>query len=220
MRFHGYWRSSAAWRCRIAFNLKGITPELVPVHLTRDGGAQKSPAFRAINPQALIPALEVDGQILTQSLAIIEWLDETITDPPLLPGDACHRAKIRALAQVIACDIHPLQNLRVQDYLRSEFGQDQAAVNGWLLRWLGDGLRAIEELLSEQPQHLSFAFGNSPTLADICLAPQLYSADRFGVGYSDLPRISALADIYARHPAFIAAHAHSQPDSEIPGILP
>ncbi|WP_176592879.1 maleylacetoacetate isomerase [Sphingobium sp. EM0848] len=214
MRFHGYWRSSAAWRCRIAFNLKGVAPELVPVHLTRNGGEQKSAAYRQVNPQALVPALEVGGRILTQSLAILEWLDETVADPPLLPGDALDRAQIRAFALAVACDIHPLQNLRVQQYLRGELAQDQAGVDRWLARWLGDGLQALEGLLSERDV-TPFAFGDSPTLADICLAPQLYSADRFGISYAHLPRISALAESYARHPAFVAAHAHCQPDSEI-----
>lgn len=214
MRYYGYWRSSAAWRCRIAFNLKKITPDLVTIHLTRDGGAQHSPEFQAVNPQQRVPVLDQNGLFLTQSLAIIEWLDETIAEPRLLPSDPWLRAQNRAFALTIACDIHPLQNLEVQQYLRRNFELKPEAVNDWLKHWIGKGLLACEGFLRDQPPDQPFAFGKIPTLADICLAPQLYSAERFGVSLEDVPRLRALSKVYAEHPAFVAAHAHNQPDSE------
>lgn len=211
MRLHGYWRSSAAWRVRIALALKGVEAEQVPVHLVK--GGQLDPAFRALNPQGLIPVLEVDGAALTQSLAIIEWLEERHPVPPLLPGDATMRAHIRAFAYAIACEIHPLQNLRVQQYLKRALGADTAAVQGWLETWLGEGLGACEALLADRPAG-AFAFGEPPTLADVVLAPQLASARRFGVSLDACPRLVTLGEAYARHPAFIAADAVNQPDAE------
>jgi maleylpyruvate isomerase len=216
LRFHGYWRSSAAWRCRIAFALKGLSPEHVPVHLVRDGGEQHGANFAARNPQQLIPVLEVDGAVLTQSLAIIEWLEETRPEPPLLPRDPLRRAAVRAFALAIACEIHPLQNLRVQQYLRREGGFDPAAVQAWLERWIGSGLAACEGLLAGEPAGQAFAFGDTPSLADIVLAPQLASAERFKVDVSALPRLTALGRTYAEHPAFVLAHADNQPDREAP----
>lgn len=211
MRLYGYWRSSAAWRVRIALALKGLTAEAVPVHLTREGGEQKQPDYLARNPQALVPALEVDGQVLTQSLAIVEWLNEVHPEPPLLPADPFARAQVRAFALAIACEIHPLQNLRVQQYLRREMGQDQAAIDAWLTRWIGQGLEACEALL---PHTGAFAFGDTPGLADIVLVPQLYSADRFGVSTAQLPRLTALREAYAAHPAFAVTHPSKQEDAE------
>ena len=146
MIFHGYFRSSSAYRCRIAFGLKGIAPEFVPVHLRKGGGQQKTPAYRALNPQALVPTLEDGAFRLSQSLAIIEWLDETQPGPRLLPTDPNLRAQVRAFAQVIACDIHPLQNLRVLDHLKAAFGADQAALDAWCGRWITEGLTACEAL--------------------------------------------------------------------------
>lgn len=212
-RFYGYFRSSAAWRCRIAFNLKGIAPETVFVHLRK--GEQKADGFRAINPQALLPALETDEGVLTQSLAIIEWLDETHPTPALLPRDPFRRAQVRSFAQVIACDIHPLQNLRVLEYLRKEYGQDEAGVQRWCQRWLGDGLAACEALLARHQGDAPFCFGDRPSLADICLAPQMASAQRFGVdtsGFTRLNRVMAQCNALA---AFQEAHASRQPDSEV-----
>ncbi len=214
MRIYGYFRSSAAYRLRIALNLKGLTPEFVPVHLTRGGGEQTSDAFRAINPQGLVPALQDGDLVLTQSLAIIEWLDETHREPPLLPADADRRAKARGFAQLIACDIHPLQNLRVLNYLRSEFGQDQAGIERWCQRWLGDGLRACEALLAREPERGAFCFGDRPGLADICLVPQIFSAHRFKVELSELPRLRAIHETCEALPAFADAHPARQPDSE------
>lgn len=214
MKYYGYFRSSAAYRLRIAFNLKGLTPELVPIHLTRDGGEQKTEAFRAINPQALVPALGVDGEVLTQSLAILEWLDETYPQPAFLPTRPIPRAKVRAFALVIACDIHPLQNLRVLTYLRETFGQDDAGVKAWCRRWIGEGLAACEQLLAASERPGAFCYGAEPCLADICLAPQMFSAARFGVDLADMPRLRAIQSALDEHPAFAAAHPSAQPDAE------
>jgi len=216
MRLYGYWRSSAAWRVRIALALKGLAAEQVPVHLTRGGGEQHGDEHRARNPQALVPALEVDGHMLTQSLAIIEWLDEAHPAPALLPADPFRRAEVRAFALAIACEMHPLQNLRVQQYLRREIGRDQAAIDAWLAHWLGQGLEACEALLAREPSGQAFAFGETPGLADVMLAPQLYSADRFAVPYAHLPRMAALGAAYAAHPAFVDSHPSRQSDAEQP----
>lgn len=214
MKFFGYFRSSAAYRCRIAFNLKGLQPEFVPVHLVRDGGAQKSADFRAVNPQSLVPAL-VDGDLtLTQSLAIIEWLDETRPAPPLLPSEPDLRAKVRAFAMAIACDIHPLQNLRVLNYLRNEYGQDQSGIERWCQRWIGEGLAACEALLAREPRRGDFCFGDIPGLADICLTPQIFSARRFKVELEAFPRLLAVEAACASLPAFADAHPSRQPDTE------
>lgn len=214
IRFYGYFRSSSAYRCRIAFNLKEIDYDFVSVHLRRNGGEQKTPAYRAKNPQALVPALETGDLTLTQSLAIIEWLDETFPEKArLIPEDKDLRAKVRAFSQAIACDIHPLQNLRVLDYLKSEFGADQAALDRWCGRWIGDGLAACEALLEQQPAS-AFCFGDTPSLADICLVPQVFSAHRFGVDISAMPRISKIAEAADALPAFANAHPRNQPDAE------
>jgi maleylacetoacetate isomerase len=210
MRFHGYFRSSAAYRCRIAFGLKGLTPDFEPVSL-RDG-RQKSPEYRTVNPQGLVPALEIDGTVLTQSLAIIEWLEETYPDPPLLPDGPAERAKVRAFALAIACDVHPLQNLRVLDYLRKDLSLGEEDVNGWIRRWLGDGLVACEALLAARPAS-RFCFGDQPGLADICLVPQMASADRFGVDTTRLPRLRAVVGACNDLPAFARASPASQPDA-------
>ncbi|MBD3785350.1 MAG: maleylacetoacetate isomerase [Sphingomonadales bacterium] len=213
MRFHGYFRSSSAYRCRIAFNLKGTPTDFVSVHLRKDGGQQKTPAYRALNPQALVPALEEGDFRLTQSLAIIEWLDETQPGPKLLPADANLRAQVRAFAQVIACDVHPLQNLRVLDCLKAEFGADQAALDAWCGRWITEGLAACEALLAARLA-TPFCFGEAPGLADICLIPQVFSAARFGVSLADMPRLRAIAETCNALPAFAAAHPKNQPDWE------
>jgi maleylacetoacetate isomerase len=214
MILHGYFRSSAAYRCRIALNLKGASYDTVFVHLRRGGGEQKTEAFRKINPQCLVPALDIDGVVLTQSLAIIEWLDEAFPDPPLLPTDAICRAQVRAIALTIACDIHPLQNLRVLAFLNAEFGAPQEALDKWCRRWIGDGLAACEALLTTSGSKGSFAFGEQPTLADICLVPQLYSAERFGIDLSNMPRLTEIRQACEALPTFAAAHPSRQPDSE------
>lgn len=213
MRFLGYFRSSSAYRCRIAFNLKEIEYDFERVHLKH--GEQKSEAFAAVNPQKLVPALITDaGDELYQSLAIIEWLDETYPEPALLPQDPIKRAQVRAFAQVIACEIHPLQNLRVLQYLRSDLSQDDDAVNAWLSRWLGDGLQACEDILVKQGSDTAYCFGDTPSLADICLVPQIFSAERFSVDISGMPRINEIYQQCQKNPAFADAHPKVQPDFE------
>lgn len=212
MIVHGYFRSSAAHRLRIAMNLKGLAYELRQVHLRR--GDQHDIGFRAVNPQGLIPALEVNGVALTQSLAIIEWLEETHPEPPLLPADPVERAEARAFALAIACDIHPLQNLRVLRYLKKSFDQPQEGLDAWCRHWVGEGLAACEQLLARAPAGTAFAFGDQPGLAEVCLIPQMLSADRFGLDLAPFPRLCQLRAACEVLPAFIAAAPTSQPDWE------
>jgi maleylacetoacetate isomerase len=212
MIVHGFFRSSAAYRLRIALNLKGLAPTLHPVHLRR--GDQRADAYTALNPQGLVPALETDdGAVLTQSLAIIEWLEETHPEPPLLPEDPLARAHARAFALVIACDVHPLQNLRVLRHLKEEFGQDQDGLDAWCRHWIAPGLAACETLSARAPES-DFLFGGRPGLAEIFLVPQMYSADRFGLDLAPYPRLRALRDRCEALPAFAAAHPSRQPDAE------
>ena len=213
MKFYGYFRSSAAYRCRIAFNLKGVSPELIPVHLRK--GEQRGAAFLARNPHGLVPALETDdGALLTQSLAIIEWLDETVPTAPLLPGNALDRAHVRGLALSVACDIHPLQNLRVLNYLKTALQQDQAGLGRWCRTWIEGGLSAFDRQLAASGKSGAFCFGDAPTLADICLAPQVFSAARFGADLSGLANVKRVMASCEAHPAFAAAHPSKQPDAE------
>jgi maleylpyruvate isomerase len=212
MIVHGYFRSSAAYRLRIAMNLKGLGYDFRSIHLRK--GDQTSDGYLALNPQGLVPALETgDGAVLTQSLAIIEWLDETHPEPPLLPKDPVARAHARAFAQIIACDIHPLQNLRVLRYLKTEFGQDQDGLDAWCRHWIESGLAAWEALLARAPE-AAFAFGDQPGLAEICLIPQMFSADRFGLDLTSFPRLRALRDRCETLPAFADAHPAKQSDAE------
>lgn len=211
MLFHGFFRSSAAWRCRIAFNLKGLAPEFRAVPLRK--GAQRAPDYLALNPQGLVPALEVDGQVLTQSLAIIEWLDETQPGPRLLPRDADERAAARAFALAIAADIHPLQNLRVLGYLDRVFGADQAAKDAWCAAWIRPGLEACEALARRRPDG-PFLFGDTPGIAEVCLIPQLASAARFGVDVADLTRLAKVNAACAALDAFRQAAPAEQLDAE------
>lgn len=213
MRLHGYFRSSSAYRCRIAFNLKGLAYDFAPVHLK--SGAQKSAEYEALNPQKLVPTLETEeGARLIQSLAIMEWLDETHPEPPLLSSDPLTRARERGFAQVIACEIHPLQNLRVLQYLTGALGVDEAAKAAWLSRWLKDGLAACEGLLAQRDKATAFCYGDAPGLADICLVPQVFSAERFDVDISDLPRVREIYQRCAALPEFERAHPRNQPDFE------
>ena len=214
IRFHGYFRSSSSYRCRIAFNLKGIEYDFVPVHLLNEGGQQKKPDYRALNPQMLVPTLETGDLTVGQSMAILEWLEETYPEPPILPDNADDRARVRAFADVIACDIHPLQNLRVLAYLRDEYAQDQDGVERWCQRWLGDGLAACEDLLARREVQTPFCFGDTPGLADICLVPQVFSAHRFKVDLSEMPRVRAVHEACEALPAFADAHPSRQPDAE------
>ena len=209
LRLHGYWRSSAAYRVRIALNLKGVPFEQT-VHDLRTG-AQHAPAYRALAPHDLVPALETGDGVLIESPAILEWLEERWPTPALLPADGAGRARVRAMAALIACDIHPLNNLRVLDTLRSEFGADQARIEAWIARWIGDGFRALEVLVRDHGR--GFAFGDRPTLADCCLAPQVYSAERFKVDLTPFPAIQAAAAQARALPAFQAAAPERQPDA-------
>ena len=199
---HDYFRSSASYRVRIALRLKGVEHDDVAIDLR--AGAQKGVEYRARNPQGFVPMLEIDGQRLTQSLAIIAYLDATRPEPPLLPADPAEQAHVRAMALLIACDIHPLNNLRVLRYLEGDLGQDEAARNHWYAHWIGEGLAALEALAV--PRAGRFLFGDSPTIADVCLVPQLYNARRFDVplaAYPTLLRAEAEANALD---AFAAAH--------------
>ena len=213
IRFHGYFRSSSSYRCRIAFNLKGVDYEFAPVHLLRAGGEQKSSGYRALNPQMLVPTLEAGDLTIGQSMAMLEWLDETYPDPPLLPAAADDRARVRAFADIIACDIHPLQNLRVLAYLRETYDEDQDGVERWCQRWIGDGLAACEAILARRNAQSTFCFGEAPGLADVCLVPQVFSAHRFNVDLTGMPRIRAVHEACEALPAFAEAHPSKQPDA-------
>ncbi len=214
IHFYGYFRSSCAYRCRIAFNLKGIEYDFTSVHLRRNGGEQNAPAFRALNPQGLVPALKAGDFTLNQSLAMIEWLDDTYPDPPFLPADKDEKAMVRAFAQMIACDIHPLQNLRVLQYLGDAFGADQASKDKWCQRWLGDGLAACEAVVAQQDHGGAFCFGDAPGFADICLVPQIFSAYRFGVDLTETPILTRIYETCQDLPAFANASPAKQPDVE------
>jgi maleylacetoacetate isomerase len=217
LKLEGYFRSSAAWRVRIALNLKGLHTTHAFRHLRR--GEQSAPDFVAKNPQGLVPALEVMDErggvrVLTQSLAIVEWLDETQPGAKLLPADAWGRARVRALAQIIACDTHPLQNLRVLQYLRRQMGQDQQAIDAFACHWIETGLGALEARLAEEAETGRFCHGDAPGLADLCLVPQLGNARRFGVDLAPWPTILRIEAACRALPAFAAAAPEAQPDAE------
>jgi maleylpyruvate isomerase len=213
MILYGYFRSSAAWRCRIAFNLKGLDYEFRPIHLKRK--EQRAPGYLSLNPQGLVPTLIVGDLVLNQSLAIIEWLDESFPAVRLLPEDRDLRAKVRAFALDISADIHPLQNLRVLDVLESRFGADQAVKDQWCGEWLKPGLEGCEAIARRQTHGGAFTFGHAPSLADICLMPQLASADRFHVDISELTRLAEIRAACQALPAFANAAPAKQPDAEV-----
>ena len=208
MILHGYWRSGAAYRVRIALALKGLDYAQVN-HDLRTGG-QADPAYVALNPQRLVPALETDGLVLTQSVAILEWLDERFPDPPLLPADADGRAIVRSMVQAIVTDVHPLHNLRTLKALREDFGASEDQVQAWMARWMTDGFAALETLIVRHGD--GFAYGANPTLADCVIVPALYSAERFGVDTTPYPQLVAAG---ARTAALAAAaHPSRQPDAD------
>lgn len=209
LTLHSYWRATAPYRVRIALNLKGLPFDYAPVNLL--SGDQLGEAYRQVNPQGLTPTLQTDdGRTLTQSLAILEWLEEVHPVPPLLPADAYARATVRAMASLVACDIHPLNNLRVQRQL-TKLGVDPEGRTLWTQRWINDGFSALEPMIAAQTA--GFAFGTDPTLADCVLIPQVYSAERYDVDLSPYPAIRAVAARCAEHPAFQAAHPDRQPDA-------
>jgi maleylpyruvate isomerase len=212
LTLHGYFRSSAAWRVRIALALKGVDAAQASHHLRRN--EQLAADYVRLNPQGLVPALEVAGQgVLTQSLAIVEWLDETQPGPTLLPGDPWGRARVRSLAAIIACDVHPIQNLRVLQYLKRTLGQEQAAIDAWARHWIGLGLAAFETRLAE-PATGRFCHGDAPGLADLCLVPQLGNARRFGTDLTPYPRVLAVEAACLALEAFRVAAPEVQPDAE------
>ncbi len=213
LTLYSYWRSSAAYRVRIGLNLKGLAYETRPVHLVRDGGEQHADDYRALNPQELVPML-VDGERrITQSLAILEYLDETFPKPALLPADTRGRARVRSLAMLVACDIHPLNNLRVLQYLKRENGLEQPAIDAWMLHWMREGFAAMEAMLADAPGTGTFCHGEVPTIADCCLVPQLYNARRFALDLSPYPTLVRIEADCLALPAFDAARPENQPDA-------
>lgn len=213
MKLIGYFRSSAAFRVRIALNLKGINVEHASRHLRK--GEQSAPDYAAINPQKLVPALVLDnGAVLTQSLAIMEYLEETHPEPALLPKDPVGRARVRALSLIVSADIHPIQNLRVMGYLREKFGQTEESAFAWSRHWIETGFDAYEATLGKDPGTGTFSHGNAPTMADMCLVPQVFNAARFKVDMARYPTIQRIYDTCMKHPAFDAAQPSKQPDAE------
>jgi maleylpyruvate isomerase len=211
VKLYGYFRSSAAYRVRIALNLKDLPYEMIAIHLTKDGGQQHKPEFHAINPQRRVPALELSsGEVLIQSLAIIDYLDEVYPEPPLLPADALERAKVRALAQIVACDIHPLNNLVALQYLKRTLKHEQAEIDAWYRHWVIEGFTAMETMMRPSP----YACGSHVTLADICLVPQVFNARRLKVPLDNFPKIVAVDAACQKLAAFDKAGPENQPDAE------
>ena len=214
MRLHTYWRSSTAYRVRIALNLKGLSYESVPVHLVKDGGEHLKPEYRRLNPQAILPTLETDdGQTLTQSLAICEWLDETHPEPPLLPTDAEGRARVRAFAQAIACEIHPVTNLRILKHLTGSLGLSEADKVAWYRHWVQEGLAPLETMVAGHSATGTFVHGETPSLADICLVPQIYNARRFDVDLTPYPTLVRIDETARALTPFAEAAPEAQPDA-------
>jgi maleylacetoacetate isomerase len=214
MKLYTYFRSSASYRVRIALNLKGLAYEAVPVHLSRGGGEQFAPGYRKLNPQALVPMLEDGARVFTQSLAIIEYLDETHPRPPLLPKTPAARARVRALAQAIACDLHPLNNLRVLNYLAGPMGASDDAKRAWYHHWMAEGLQPLEAMLADSSETGKFCHGDAPGLADCCLVPQLANARRFRCELSPYPTLLAIEKNCQALEAFQRAAPDKQPDAE------
>ena len=214
MKLYNYFRSSASFRVRIALNFKGLPYEYAVVHLTKGGGQQFAPEFRAINPDALIPVLDDDGQRLTQSLAIIEYLEETHPEPPLLPKAPLERAYVRALALGIACEIHPLNNLRVLRYLVRDLKATDEQKNAWYRHWVEQGLASIEARLAAEGKFGRYALGDQVTLADVVIVPQIFNAKRFDCRLDHVPTVVRIFDRCMELPAFIDAQPARQPDAE------
>jgi maleylacetoacetate isomerase len=212
MKLFGFFRSSAAFRVRIALNLKGLAYEDAFIHLRR--GDQRQPGYLGVHPQGLVPALEIDGETLIQSQAIVEYLDETHPEPPLLPPDAAGRARVRALAAIVACDIHPINNLRVLRYLMRDLGHDQAAVEIWYNHWIASGFAALESLLAGDPRTGRYCHGDRPGLADVALAPQVVNSERYQLDLSPYPTVARIHGECMKLDAFSAAHPSNQPDRD------
>jgi maleylacetoacetate isomerase len=211
VQLYTFFNSSAAYRTRIACNLKGLSYEPIAIHLRKEGGINRKPEFRAINPLMRVPTLRLDsGELLTQSLAIIEYLDETHPEPPLLPRDPVRRAQVRAMAQLIACDIHPLNNVSPLRYLKNELGQDQDKIDTWYHYWILEGFTALETMVAASP----YAAGADVTLADICVVPQVANARRLKVPLDRFPKIVAIDAACGKLDAFIKARPENQPDAE------
>ena len=212
MKLYGYFRSSAAFRVRIALNLKGLTYDTAPIHLRRN--EQNQPDYRSVNPQGLVPALENGGLTLIQSMAILEYLDEIHPEPPFLPKQPADRARVRALADVVACDIHPVNNLRVLRYLMRELGHDEAAIAQWYNHWIAAGFEALEPLLAHDDRTGKFCHGDSPGLADIALVPQVVNAERYRLDLAQFPTLVRIYENCVRLEPFTAAYPRNQPDYE------
>jgi maleylpyruvate isomerase len=211
VKLYGYWRSSASYRIRIVLNAKGIDWKYVPVLLNEDEHRQAT--FRALNPAALVPVLEVEGERVAQSAAIAEFLEERYPSPPLLPSDPLGRARVRELQHLVGCDIHPLQNLRVLKYLRAECGQNDDGVAAWCRRWIGDGFAACETIVAQRTGDGRYSVGDAMTMADVWLLPQLYNAERFELDLTPFPTIRSIAEHCRSLPPVAAAHPSRQPDA-------
>lgn len=212
MKLYSYFRSSAAFRVRIALNLKQLDYQTAAIHLRRND--QSKPPYRGVNPQGLVPALEDDGQTLIQSMAIIEYLDEIHPQPPLLPKDPADRSRVRALADIVACDIHPINNLRVLRYLTHQLGLDEAAIAEWYNHWIAAGFQALEPLVAQDARTGAFCHGDSPGLADLTLVPQVVNAERYLLDLAPYPTLTRIYENCMRLEPFIAALPLNQPDYE------
>ncbi len=213
IRLYSYFRSSASYRVRIALHLKGQSYDTLPVHLVNNGGEQFAPAFSAMNPQSLVPVMEEEGRHITQSLAILEYLEERFPTPALLPSGLLDRAHVREISQAIACDIHPLNNLRVLRMLKQELGVSDEVKQQWIQHWVKLGFAALEQQLAASPQRGRFCFGDTPTMADCCLIPQIFNARRFEVDMTPYPTLAAIDEACFQLQAFQLAQPSAQPDA-------